>query len=328
MIEMLTVNLNNFDDYDDDPVYEELKAEIDRRKNLEKNFGLIGQNSDDDIIRLNDTISQLNNALRDCSIGERLSISCNVHFPDKLEGDCNSDIADNKCINPSNCYIELNNRYSSLPATCSNANNLGNIIYSIFNAINYASALNDEDKPNSLKKKGSSVHSAYGTFLLEASIALDEYTVRFAPLTSLYNNLVGNGSIFGFLNCAFLGKNTKVLLYYLNSAIGTEFKSLGITVIIIGFAMALSISFIIVLTMIISATVRIRENERKLAATTAINNNNDINTNNNAMNGEQIYKRNNAMNDEQIDENNNAMNDEQIDENNNNAKIQQNLNNY
>ena len=325
MIEMLTVNHIN---YDDDPVYEELITEIDRRKNLEKNFGLIGQNSDDDIIRLNDTILQLNNALRDCSIGERLSISCNVDFPDKLEGDCNSVITDNKCINPSNCYIELNNRYSS--STCSNANNLGNIIYSIFNAINYASAESD-DKPNSLKNKGSAVHNDYGLFLLNASIALDEYTVTFAPLTSLFNNFVGNGSIFGFLNCAFLGKNAKVLLYYLNSAIGTEFKSLGITVIVIGFAMSLSISFTIVLTMIISATVRIRANERNLSVTTAINNNNDINTNNNAMNGEQIIENNNANNGQQVDKNNNTMNNEQIDKDYNamnGEQIDENKNNY
>ena len=278
LIEMMTININ--DNYDD-TVHDELNAEIDKRKNLEIDFGLIKENSNDKIM-LNDMISKLNNALEGCSIGERWSFSCAENFPDKSEGDCSSDINDNKCINPSDCFDELNNRYSSLPVTCQNVNDYGNIIYTILRAIDYSSDLDDTSKENSLKKKGNVINQSYQDFLSEALWVLQDYTTSFEPLTSLFNNLVGNGSIFGFLNCAFLGKNSRVLLHYLDSAIGTDFKSLGITIIVIGFAMALSISFTIVLTIIISATMEIREKERTNVDTVGINNN-DINVNNAAF---------------------------------------------
>ena len=289
IIEMMTVNINN--NYDD-PVFEEFMEGIDKRENLEINFGLVKENSNDKIM-LNDMISKLNNALKDCSIGERWSFSCAENFPDKSEGDCSSNINDNKCINPSVCFAQLHDRYSLPSVSCPIVNDYGNIIYTILNAIDYSSYLEDALKPNSLKQKGNDINQSYQLFLIYASSALNDYTTRFAPLTSLFNNLVGNGSIFGFLNCAFLGKNSRILLYYLDSSIGTSFRSLGITIIVIGFAMALSISFTIVLTIIISATMKIREKERNDANSKSLNNN-DIKVDNEAVSS-QINNENNVI---------------------------------
>ena len=284
LIEFLTVNEANLDE---DPVYDELILEIDERKNLKKNFGLIHKNCFNQTLMFKESISNLNMALEICNIHERWSFTCSEEFPDNLEGNCNSEIDENKCINPFTCYHQLNNRYSSFPTTCSNANNLANIIYTIFNAIDYASDGENPLKENSLKRKASYANNAYIFFLINAKLALEDYTIKFRPLTSLYNNFVGNGTIFGFLNCAFLGKNTKVILYYLNESIGKKFKSLGITIIVIGFAMALSISFTIILVIIISATVKIRQNE---------GNNNVVIPNDNLNNNEPIHLETNNDN--------------------------------
>lgn len=91
---------------------------------------------------------------------------------------------------------------------------------------------------------------------------MDNYTKKFTPLTAIYDNFVGNGSVLGFLNCAFLGKNVKVMLQYLDNSIGKQLKSLGISLLINGIGIALSISFTIILVVIINATVDIRKNNK------------------------------------------------------------------
>ena len=65
----------------------------------------------------------------------------------------------------------------------------------------------------------------------------------------------------GVINCAFIGKNVKVLLNYLNDTIGDGFITLGIVLVIDGFIILCNIAFTILLLSIIDEVARIRKEE-------------------------------------------------------------------
>ena len=255
IIEQIIINEANTNK---DFVYEELISKIDNKES-ENNFDLVKIDSTEtnDKLNLKETMSNLNNKLRTCSINERWSFSCNTEFTELSTGTCDSTSSDtSKCMDPFTCNNELGNvRY---PSTCNDANNLGEVINKIVSAIKYINGNNQ----NSIKIRASLVRAAYRQFLIDAKNALDNYTKKFTPLTAIYDNFVGNGSVLGFLNCAFLGKNVKVMLQYLDNSIGKQLKSLGISLLINGIGIALSISFTIILVVIINATVDIRKNNK------------------------------------------------------------------
>ena len=113
---------------------------------------------------------------------------------------------------------------------------------------------NAQENLNTINKIGS---KAAGVAKYAAGKAIDLSQKAGA---TIYDNFVGNGSILGVLNCAFLGKNIKVLLNYLDDSIGKQFKQLGFTLLATGFEMAISISFTILMIVIFNATIDIREN--------------------------------------------------------------------
>ena len=63
------------------------------------------------------------------------------------------------------------------------------------------------------------------------------------------------------------------MLNYLDDSFAKLFMQLGITILVTGFEMAFSISFIILLVFIFNSTIDIRENQNK---TNNININNEI----------------------------------------------------
>ena len=123
--------------------------------------------------------------------------------------------------------------------------------------------IDDINNVNSILKQASNVNTAYKTYLTDTKTTLDGYTLKFTPLTAIYDNFVGNGSIMGFINCAFLGKNAKVILKYLDDSVGNQFKILGITVLVNGVVMAFSICFTIILVVIVNSTVELRKMEKE-----------------------------------------------------------------
>ena len=242
-----------------DLVYDALIAEINKKKQ-DNDFDFVGNilSNIQEKINLKETISNLNSNLETCEIKERWSFLCSSEFSDFVNDDtCYNTISEtNICMNPSICYDEINNRYSS----CEGTNELTNIINKIILAINY---MDNNGNGNSISLKANNAKGAYRQFLTEAKNALNGYTAKFKPVTAIYDNFVGNGSILGFLNCAFLGKNLKVLLKYLNDSVGEQFKNLGFIILSTGIEMALSISFTIILIIIFNATIQIREDDQR-----------------------------------------------------------------
>ena len=93
--------------------------------------------------------------------------------------------------------------------------------------------------------------SSYETYLRSVETALNDYTIKFQPFHAIFDNLIGNGSLLSLINCAFIGKNVKVLLNYLDDTLNKGFSALGIVFIINGFLMISLIIFTILLLSII-----------------------------------------------------------------------------
>ena len=239
---------------DEDSVYNELISEINKRQNLEIDFGLVPKNLTDISLNLmlKETISKLNNALKNCNINERWSISCNIEFPNITIGRCNSNINENKCIDPSICYNQINNRYSSFSSSCTNLTNFGYIIYTIFNGINYAADNITSSKINSIKQRAINIKKAYKKYINESQHILSNYTYEFKPITIIYDNFIGNQRFENYINCGFIRRHAQVMLYYIEEFTGKQLKKTGIILLIIGFAMAISISLIILLISIVN----------------------------------------------------------------------------
>ena len=241
-----------------DIVYEELIDEI-NNKELDYSFELISSSSEQKL-NIKDSISNLNQKLSTCEIKERLSLSCNTEFSNLDSQTCSvpySSTDTEKCIDANTCQnSELISRY---PSTCTGTSEPISIINKIFSLVNY---IENNANVNSIKVKALEVKNAYRDFLSNAKIALDNYTIRFTPLTTIFDNLVGaKGSILDFLNCAFLRQNLKVLLSYLDDSVGNQFKGLGIIIFVTGIEIALSISFTILLVVIFNATIKTREEQ-------------------------------------------------------------------
>mgnify|MGYP006873039110 CR=1 FL=1 len=243
-----------------DLVYNELLLEYEIRKDT-NNFEFIKTTTDEneEKISLLDSLKSLNQKLNTCQLNERWSFSCGNDFPNLGIDECQSTTSDsNKCINPMSCNNnELNTKYSS---SCEVADQFGKIVDKFISSIKY---IDKSDNEKSIINQAKVINSAYKTYLTQVKEALDGYTLKFTPLTAIYDNFVGNGSIMGFINCAFLGKNVKVMLKYLDDSLGSQFKTLGITILANGVVMAFSICFIILLVIIVNSTVELRKKEKE-----------------------------------------------------------------
>ena len=197
---------------------------------------------------------------------------------------------------------ELKNRYTN----CNDANNIAEIIDKFISSIKN---IEEYEIENSIINQADFVSEEYMNYLYETIETLEIYSNKFRPLTSLYDNLVGNHSIGEFINCSLLGTNIKIVLYFLDY-LSNEFQRMGIVFFITGIEMALSISFTIILINIFNATIKIRE-DKNIAE--GINNYKE----------ENIYKAKSISEDNNIDEDKKNNEDKNINEDKiSNAKIE------
>ena len=240
-----------------DTVYEGVISDLNKRVDGEIDFGFVKPNTDNQLY-VYSTTSQLNQGLYSCDINDTWSYSCSSEFPYLETDSCSSTINTKKCIDMKSCYNSLNTRYSS--SNCNNANNKINIIKDIYRSLDYANSGNT----NSIKNQALIIKSAYSTYLNDVKTALNEYNVKFRPFHAFYDNLIGGGSVLSLINCAFIGKNVKVLLNYLDDTLHKGFSTLGIVFIINGFLILSLITFTILLLSIINKLDIIRNIEDDL----------------------------------------------------------------
>ena len=70
-----------------------------------------------------------------------------------------------------------------------------------------------------------------------------------------------NGGIFSFINCGFIKTNLKIILKYLKECLGGDVYTIGVCLILVGCSLALSISFTILLIVIINKDIEEKKNK-------------------------------------------------------------------
>ena len=263
MIDSLTIKKGNtaHPDY----VFDEVEREVNKRFLNQMDYGFIDKNTKE-TLTLSKVLTELNEKIKSCHIDESYSFSCNPF------ADCTSTFNSGSCMNPKSCIDDISNRYSSNSPSCSGISGIVTKIESIFDSIEYAhSSDSGTAYENSIINRATTVKSAYGQFLVNALNALNGYTVKFRPFSVIYSEFIGNGSILSLVNCAFIGKNVKVLLNYLNDALGKGFITLGSVLVVIGFIMLSNITFTILLLSIINEVAKIRETEQEMVPKTNVN---------------------------------------------------------
>ena len=231
-----------------DTVYDEIISDLNKRQRGEVDFGFVKPNSNDQLY-VYSTTSQINQALYSCKIFDVLSYSCNSEFPNlQLDNSCSSSVNTSKCIDMVSCHSNLDTKYTA--TVCNSANEKIEIIKEIYRTLTYANH-DDPTHTNSIRNQALNIKNSYETYLNSVKTALSDYTVKFQPFHAFYDNLIGNGSLLSLINCAFIGKNVKVLLNYLDETLNKGFSALGIVFIVNGFLMLSLIVFTILLLSII-----------------------------------------------------------------------------
>ena len=116
----------------------------------------------------------------------------------------------------------------------------------------------DETKEKSLIKVFKDLRdNYYKPYLKKYSDALDAFGEMIDKIVGKLNEFTDqeNGGVFGFINGKFIGTNLQIILKYLKSALGSDIKTIGICLLIVGCSLALSISATILLIVVINVDI-------------------------------------------------------------------------
>ena len=163
--------------------------------------------------------------------------------------DCDllSGTSNNVCVEPKSCSRIEETVYNS------ETGDLRNTYDVLIAFIEFIIEIKKQNEDDGLYKALHSLNNAYTEFLKAETSALTTYKNSISSLTSIFDGILGeDGDIYSLLNCNFIGKNVKVILKYLNKSLGTNFYNLGVCLLVAGLAMCFSISFTILLNIIIN----------------------------------------------------------------------------
>ena len=96
---------------------------------------------------------------------------------------------------------------------------------------------------------------------------LDQYIITLESYNNILNKITGklrqyindDDNIFSFMNGKIIGTNLKIILKYLKTALGKDLKLFGICLIILGCSLLFSISFTILLIIIIEIDLELQK---------------------------------------------------------------------
>ena len=224
---------------DQNGVYKNIMKELDDRVTLAKlDFSIVSEQNSANPIQYN--LSELVNNLNQAVSPEYWQLYCETG-----ETNCHKLNEENVC----NVYIN----------TGSNEYKIGQKIEVIKDLVKNA---NGEEIPSrtsfnhNFKDLTEELNNEYNTFLDEELGALEIFNSTIKDLTGIFDKYVGeDGGVFDFVNCKFIGKNIQVILNNLKNCLGGDLFTVGIWLFIAGCSMALSISFTILLIVIINSSV-------------------------------------------------------------------------
>ena len=126
----------------------------------------------------------------------------------------------------------------------------------IDNTLTYIENAKKDSDAKGILKIINDLQGKYETFLNAYINALDKFNTTINQITGKLDKYTGNSqSLFSFANCAFIGTNLKIILKYLKDSFGGDVYTIGVCLILSGCSLALSISFTILLIMVINASV-------------------------------------------------------------------------
>ena len=200
----------------------------DSRKYLEYNF----------------ILDQINDYSQSHSKNEKWDISCNSELT------CSSTFTGTACYNPWKCRPSEKSWINE----DSNIELNAEIISGIMDAIDKANNLTIEN--GGYKKKLDDLSHFYGDFLNGYIGALEIANKTIKQVKNTIKEYTGeDGGIFSFINCGFVKTNLKIILKYLKESLGGDVYTIGICLILVGCSLALSISFTILLIVVINTDI-------------------------------------------------------------------------
>ena len=146
-------------------------------------------------------------------------------------------------------------------------------------------SLQEDNDLNGVQYALASLEGNYENFLKAEENSLDFFKNKIVGLTSIFTSIIGDGDITSLLNCKFIGKNVRVILKTLEKALGKNVNSVGISLLIAGIAMCFSISFTILLNIIINIQDPIVTGQTPNVNTDQANFNENAYNGNNGYNG-------------------------------------------
>jgi len=232
-----------------DNTYKKTKRRLEERMAFKSNelkfYGL--DNTDD--LKFIDILNSINDEPNVKNKGESWDINS------QSTSECKDDVSPNtinegdNCFHPKKCLPEYREWISSPSGgeTISQSLKDKAKIITSMNTI-----VSKEDFMTTLDQLG----GKYIDFLDSYLNALNFFNETIDRITGPLNEYTDtDGKLFSFINCKFIGTNLKILLKYLHEALGVNFYTIGVCLLLVGSSMALSICFTILLIIIINSSV-------------------------------------------------------------------------
>jgi hypothetical protein len=245
--------------------YEEYKNKFDKIKNYQTDdFKLIkldASNNIEESLSFKDYIENLNSVVT--SQHDTWSISCsgNNNRKPSCQDTKPSDDQQN-CIEFSTCTSKnLNDWYGSTLSENLNVKVINAFIESIQTASKKTNNLeNDLNNDADLSPTTKSIENVliilnkkYDKFIESQIANLGVFKTKINSLTHTINDFTGeDGGFFDIVDCKFIGNNIKIILNSLKNSLGGSIKTVGITLTATGLGMCFSISFTILLNIILN----------------------------------------------------------------------------
>ena len=290
-----------------------LQQKIEYTKYLENyNKRKMYQTDDFSLVNIDDSSKKLNlgeylNKLNSEHYNEEWRISCsnNEHSCDSVDTSHSSP----HCIKLSSCSSKkVSNWYTS---STDNIKVVDAFIESINTAKSIVSSPTTSTNTKSIENVLKILDDQYSSFLRTQSSSLVSIKDAISTFTSIFNDLAGEGGAFDAINCLFIGNNIRIILNSLEKSLGENIRTVGITLTTTGLGMCLSISFTILLNIILNTkdsgngttTVKdvdpnvniINQYDYMNQQNANLNNGNAFNSNGNFNEGLRIIDYNNGM---------------------------------
>jgi hypothetical protein len=178
---------------------------------------------------------------------------------------CDDSHTDEITYNPKKCKPDSRAWIQSLTGDDAFIKNKAEIISDILDFVDKANQLGKLDgKDVYYRQSLEDLKTEYIKYLTSYIDALDKFNSTIHKITGKLNEYTGGSGAFSFANCKFIGTNLKIILKYLKEVFGGDIYTIGVCLILVGCSLALSISFTILLIVVINAKIDANKSKNKI----------------------------------------------------------------